>query len=262
MTIDLILYILAATLGISFGSFMNVLVYRMPLEMNIANPPSACPICKNELKWYHNIPVLSWIVLGAKCGFCKTKIPVIYPALELLTGILAVFLLWLGLEYNGQAYWQIGLTFFFFYLYLTMAIIDYKTHLVSDYLNLPAAVLSIFLVGTTMSDFFHNFLIGGSVALFFYVFIIKIYPKIRGIEVMGEGDIPILFGMAAVLGYYDFILGMLIASLLGILFYVFKRDNELPFIPLLALATFILFIVKSVDPISNPIFQQITVMFS
>ena len=74
--------------GICIGSFLNVLIFRLPAGMSILKPRSFCPKCKNKIKWYFNIPLLSWIILKAKCNYCSTKISAKYPMVELITGIL------------------------------------------------------------------------------------------------------------------------------------------------------------------------------
>lgn len=90
------IYIFAMfTLGILIGSFLNVAIYRIPSGESIVLPASKCQTCKNELKWYHNIPVFSWVFLRGKCSFCKSKISKQYPAVEIATGLLylAAFLI-------------------------------------------------------------------------------------------------------------------------------------------------------------------------
>ena len=82
--------ILAGVLGLCVGSFLNVVIYRLPNGMNLAKPASHCPKCKKEIKWYDNIPVLSYIILGGKCRNCKTHISFRYTLVELLNAILWV----------------------------------------------------------------------------------------------------------------------------------------------------------------------------
>ena len=77
-------------IGISIGSFINVVTFRLPNEMSILKPRSFCPKCKNKIKWYLNIPILSWIILKAKCNYCSSEISIRYPIVELMTGILFV----------------------------------------------------------------------------------------------------------------------------------------------------------------------------
>jgi len=75
------------TLGILIGSFLNVAIYRIPKGESIVLPASKCQSCHSELKWYHNIPVFSWLFLRGKCGFCKSKIAAQYPIIELINGL-------------------------------------------------------------------------------------------------------------------------------------------------------------------------------
>ena len=74
-------------IGLCIGSFLNVCIYRIPLEQSVVHPPSRCTRCGKTLRWYHNVPVLSWLVLRGRCGFCGAPVSVRYPAVELLTGV-------------------------------------------------------------------------------------------------------------------------------------------------------------------------------
>ena len=93
--------IFIALLGASFGSFANVLIYRIPLGISIIKPNSFCPNCKSKIKFYHNIPIISWILLKQKCANCGTKITFSYPLVEILSTILIFIIssvvLWLVL---------------------------------------------------------------------------------------------------------------------------------------------------------------------
>ena len=92
-------YIFTFIFGAAVGSFLNVVIHRLPRELSIVFPSSACPKCGTEIKGYDNIPVLSWLILGGKCRKCKNPISARYPAVELFTG-----LLWM------LVFWQIGST--------------------------------------------------------------------------------------------------------------------------------------------------------
>src|SRR5262245_39650319 len=86
-------------LGLAFGSFLNVCIYRLPRELSVVLPRSACPNCKQPIAFYDNVPVLSWLILRGRCRNCKTKITSRYLLIELLTGLLFV-----------ACYWEFGLT--------------------------------------------------------------------------------------------------------------------------------------------------------
>src|SRR5512138_165764 len=87
-------YISVAAFGLVIGSFLNVVIYRLPLGKSVAEGRSYCPSCKKQLKWHHNIPVLSYLVLRGKCAFCHTHISFRYPLVELLTATCSLYLLW------------------------------------------------------------------------------------------------------------------------------------------------------------------------
>ena len=97
---DIYWLVLVCMAGLSFGSFLNVCIYRIPLEMSLSHPPSTCPSCNTRIKWYDNVPVFGWIFLGGKCRACKAPISVGYPAIELLFGLIC---LQLWLAFSGYA---------------------------------------------------------------------------------------------------------------------------------------------------------------
>ena len=86
-----LLLVFSALLGLACGSFANVLIFRLPRDLSIVRPPSHCPSCDKEIKWYRNIPVLSFVILGGRCADCKARISPRYPLVELLVGVLFWF---------------------------------------------------------------------------------------------------------------------------------------------------------------------------
>jgi leader peptidase (prepilin peptidase)/N-methyltransferase len=230
---NLLIEIIIFIIGICIGSFLNVVIYRVPKEENIAYPPSHCPKCNAKLKPWHNIPIISYIFLKGKCAYCREKISIRYPIVELLTGFIAV------LVYNkmGLDIYSV-ITFIVFSLFLALSMIDFDYKAVPDSLNLLALTLSFF----TSPDILENFknallLMGGMSLIRYYVsFFIKR-------EAMGEGDIILAGSMGALLGVKLSLFAIFIASFIAIFtsLYnrIFKKDLELPFIPFLALGTFI-----------------------
>jgi len=89
---NIVIYIVLFLIGISIGSFLNVVIYRVPLGKSIISPPSSCPKCGERIKPYHNIPILGWIILKGKCFNCGEKISIRYPIIEFLTGILVLLI--------------------------------------------------------------------------------------------------------------------------------------------------------------------------
>jgi leader peptidase (prepilin peptidase)/N-methyltransferase len=151
--LELILYIIIFMLGASVFSFLNVIVYRLPKGMNYISGRSACQSCGNELKWYHMIPVFSYLFLGGKCGFCKKKISFRYTLMELLGGALAVgtFRYYIGnqlinFEYSNLL--KFLTAFAFICVLVTIAFIDMDTMEIPNGLVIFAAafgLLSIFV---------------------------------------------------------------------------------------------------------------------
>jgi len=228
------IYVILFLIGISIGSFLNVVIYRIPLDKSIISPPSSCPKCGERIKPYHNIPLLGWIILKGKCANCGEKISVRYPIIELLTGILAILI------YHKMQifdiFYLINFSVFALLLSLSMIDIDYKA--VPDSLNLLALTLAFF----SSPDIIENFknallLIGGMSLIRWYIsYIIKK-------EAMGEGDIILAGTMGALLGIKLSIMAIFVASVIAIFPSLYakinKHDLEIPFIPFLAIGTFI-----------------------
>ena len=231
---DFIIYLFLFIIGSAIGSFLNVVIYRVPLQKSIITPPSSCPKCNTKIKPYHNIPILGWIILKGKCANCKEPISIRYPIIEFLTGILAV-----ALYYKLKTidiFFIIDFAIFATLLALSVIDIDYKA--VPDSLNLLALTLSIFSSPDILINLQNALiLMGGMSAIRFYVsyFIKK--------EALGEGDIIVAGTMGGILGIKLSLIAIFIASLIAIFPSLYqritKKEFELPFVPFLALATFI-----------------------
>jgi len=217
--------------GILIGSFLNVIIYRIPKGESIAFPASKCQSCQTPLKWYHNIPIFSWSFLRGKCGFCSEKISIQYPLIELTTGILAVTLFYkLGLV------WYFPIVFAVFTILLALVMIDFKYMEIPDSLNLLALALAI--INPTPLDSLHDALlaVGGMTLLRYYLsfFINK--------EAMGEGDIIVAGTMGALLGFPSFLYALFIAAIVAIVPSLLAKDTQVPFVPFLIIGTFITYI--------------------
>ena len=219
--------------GLLIGSFLNVLIIRIPKEESVVFPSSHCVECGKDLKWYHNIPLFSYIFLGGKCAYCKSKISLQYPLVELTTSILFA-LSYIKLE---------DLTFSFivggvFALLLALSLIDFRFKEVPDSLNLLAMTLS-FASSITVLENFQNALLfaGGFSFLRFYV------SYLAKKEAMGEADIMIAATIGAMVGVKLGLVVIFLSALLALPVFVIanKKDLEIPFIPFLALALFIVY---------------------
>jgi leader peptidase (prepilin peptidase) / N-methyltransferase len=239
-------------LGLAIGSFLNVCILRIPADKSIVLPASSCPKCAKAIAPYDNIPVMSWLILGGKCRNCKTKISAMYPAVELLTGLLFL-----------ACYFAFGLTVdtlkwaIFAALLVVLTITDLRERLLPDEVNffgLGAGLLfSLFtkpLDGTAMwmanrwFDFpppqpvlsFVDGVLGAAAGSGLLWVVAEGYFRLRGREGMGLGDVKMMAAVGAFFGLKRTLLTVLLGSLLGsvigiVLIAVSKKDRnyELPF---------------------------------
>ena len=216
--------------GIVIGSFLNVVIYRIPKGESIAYPASKCQSCQTPLKWYHNIPIFSWLFLRGKCGFCSEKISIQYPLIELTTGIIAV-----SLFYKLGLVWYMPVVFVVFTLLLALVMIDFKYMAVPDNLNLLALALAV--VSPNVLGSLHDALLaaGGLTLLRYYL------SFFLNREAMGEGDIIVAGTMGALLGFPLFFYALFLSAILAIVPSLMAKDRAVPFVPFLAIATFIVY---------------------
>jgi leader peptidase (prepilin peptidase)/N-methyltransferase len=231
MNPDFLIAIFVFIFGILIGSFLNVVIYRIPKGESIAFPASKCQSCQTPLKWYHNIPIFSWLFLKGKCAFCSEKISMQYPLIELATGIMAV-----ALFFKLGMVWYAPIVFIVFTILLALVMIDFKYMAIPDNLNLSALALSV--VSPFFLDALHDALlaVGGMTLLRYYLsfFLNK--------EAMGEGDIIVAGTMGALLGFPGFLYALFIAAIVAIVPSLMAKDTQVPFVPFLIIGTFITYI--------------------
>jgi len=231
-------------LGAIFGSFLNVLILRLPLQESFITPRSACPNCKHTILWYHNIPIFSFLFLKGKCAYCNEKISIQYPIVEILSGIITTVLF---IKYGISL--DLLLSLILFYTLIVLSFIDFKYKAVPDYLLLIVFVLSFFITKLELIDAFkYAFMVAGAFVLLnflisFYIQNIKAKilkdESLRSQEALGEGDIPILATLGVVLGIKGALVAIFLAALFAIIpsiyFNFIKKDIHTPFIPYLVL---------------------------
>lgn len=216
----IIIPILIFILGIFLGSFANVLIYRIPKRISIIFPYSFCPNCQTPIKWYDNIPLISYILLSGKCRSCNIKISIEYPLVEFLSGFLAVL-----------CYLKFGIfTMLVFYnllfILLVISFIDIKTTEIPDvlsyYLIISGIILSIFnsLLGIDTFVKIANSLIGGIVGFCFLWLIEYFGSKIFKKPVLGGGDIKLFCAIGTYFGIFS-IFKILFYSCVIALIYIF-----------------------------------------
>jgi leader peptidase (prepilin peptidase)/N-methyltransferase len=226
--------------GLALGSFFNVLIVRLPKNEFFRYPRSVCPHCGHRIRAYDNIPVLSYVILRAKCRDCGGPISAQYPAVEILTALLAVFLYlcqdW-PLRQPAVLAWQAGASFLLLFL-VPLSIIDIRHRIIPDGLSLgglAAGLLLAFLPGgRNVPDAFLGALCGGGV-LFTLGWIGRLALKK---DAMGGGDIKLMAAAGALLGpplvLLAFLIGSVAGSLVGLYILLKKGRSDLPFGPALA----------------------------
>ncbi|MFC1849004.1 prepilin peptidase [candidate division CSSED10-310 bacterium] len=249
---DFIIYTALILFGLTLGSFLNVVIYRIPQNQSIVTPASRCPFCQTPLKAYDNIPVLSFILLRGKCRYCRAAISVRYPIVELLTALLLLALvLRFGLNFK-----IIPLMTFVSAL-VALSFIDIDVQLLPDRLNF--SLIGFGLFGAFINDlilaydFWHisflDALKGLLVGFFVLIIIYYGFLKLTGKEGMGGGDMKMLAMIGVFLGWEKTLLTLFLGCFFGslvsiplLLFLGRDRSTKISFGPFLALgALFSLF---------------------
>lgn len=233
-------YAVAFIVGLILGSFYNVLIYRLPRNVSVVFPSSHCPHCKHRIRWYDNIPLISYVILRGKCRHCGAEISWQYPLVELASGLLAVvsILEW-GLSLDAL------FLYFFFSALMVASLIDLKFFILPDVITLPGIV-----VGLGASFLRENLaptesLLGGLVGFLIPLLIYLYYVKVRHMEGLGFGDVKLLAMVGTFTGIYGVISALFLGSLFGLIFAlpsIIKSRNTqfvIPFGPFLSLGCFV-----------------------
>ncbi len=236
LSLPLPFYIFAFLLGAVVGSFLNVCICRLPEEKSVVSPPSACPLCGAQIRWYDNIPIVSFLLLRARCRSCSAPISWRYPLVEALNGTLTLLLfLKFGISLSFLA------LFIFCSALVVITFIDLDHQIIPDEISLPGIVLgflfSFFLPWNGWLNSIIGILLGGGSLLL----VAWGYEKLTGKEGMGGGDVKLLAMMGAFLGWRSVLFIVFAASLVGsvigiTLMMIQKKDSKLaiPFGPFLA----------------------------
>jgi leader peptidase (prepilin peptidase)/N-methyltransferase len=224
--------------GAAIGSFLNVCIFRIPAEESIVKPLSQCPHCHHPIRFYDNIPIISFILLHARCRDCGGKISWRYPLVELITALLALLLFMkFGLTFNFLVF------FIFTAVLIVITFIDLDHQIIPDILSLPGIpvffLAAIFIVKVPWHEALIGLLIGGGV-LFLIAFVYEYLTKREG---MGGGDIKLLAMIGGFLGWKSLIFVLLFSSftgaVVGITAMIIKKQDTkyaVPFGPFLSAA--------------------------
>jgi leader peptidase (prepilin peptidase) / N-methyltransferase len=235
--------VLIAVFGLVFGSFFNVVIYRLPRRLSLMRPPSSCPGCGARIRPIDNVPVLSYIILGGKCRACGRRISPVYPAVETLTavGFALVYFnsgRFLDLEFFAGCIFTSAL--------IILGFIDYYHQILPDAITLPGLVLALAYAFFRDDLTFRAALIGAVAGAAFLLLVYGAYFLIRKKEGLGMGDVTMLLMIGAYLGLMRTLLTLILASFIGALvgvFLILRRGKDfqfaLPFGTFLAPAAFV-----------------------
>jgi leader peptidase (prepilin peptidase)/N-methyltransferase len=228
-----------------YGSFLNVVVYRLPLGQSLVRPRSRCPHCGTGIAWYDNVPALSWLVLRGRCRSCAAPISARYPLVEAATALLAAGLAW---RWNGAGVWTIAAALASGVL-LAVALIDWDTFMIPDELSLGLAAAGVSV--SAWNPYFAGgdwrmaawwSLRGGLLGLTLGWCLAAGGAAVFKKEALGGGDVKLLAGVGAWAGATGAFDCLMIGSLFGSLYAVrllsagrAKRSDPIPFGPFLAI---------------------------
>ncbi|MGV6801431.1 MAG: prepilin peptidase [bacterium] len=261
-------YICAIFVAFCIGSFLNVVILRGPVawrlinatqhyatpptpEMSLSTPRSFCPSCGTQIKFWHLVPLISYLALSGKSACCQKPIAIRYFLTELATGLVAILLLWqFGLTFLTLA------SFVFFCFLFALAQIDLDTGYLPDMLTLPFIAIGLMVNVTHIHTSFTNALIGAAIGYLAFWAINSIYRQLRNRDGLGMGDAKLLAGCGAWFGWFPLPFIVLIAALAGLSLYLAKRllgqqinaDSELAFGPFLAFGAFTILLVILLQP--------------
>lgn len=217
--------------GTMIGSFLNVVIYRIPKGESIVFPASKCQSCQTPLKWWHNIPLFSWLFLRGKCYFCKEKISAQYPMVELLTGII-----FMALYFKLGLVWYLPFVAATFAALLALVMIDFEYMAVPDNINFAALIFALVQPEFLMGLLYAAIAAGG----LYLIGLLSSFIAKR--EAMGGADVIVAGTMGALLGFPNFFVAIFLSAVLAMIPALIWREKGVPFVPFLALATFVTYL--------------------
>ncbi|HNW45459.1 MAG TPA: prepilin peptidase [Elusimicrobiales bacterium] len=233
----------AFVMGLAVGSFLNVCISRLPKDESIVFPTSHCPLCRAPIKFYDNIPLISFAVLRGRCRACRAPISVKYPVVELAAGVLTALF---AARWGGNLPW-LAVSLAAVYALLVVSVIDFETMMISDFFSLLLAVLG--LAGSSFNPCFEGGWAarlgqsaGGAAAGAGVIWLLALMGKVLyKKEAVGAGDIFLMGGIGALCGWQGVLSTVIMASFFGSVYGVSllllkraDRMSHMPFGPFLA----------------------------
>jgi leader peptidase (prepilin peptidase)/N-methyltransferase len=243
--VTLPLLVLVGVFGLMIGSFLNVCIARVPRGESVVSPGSHCPNCNTPIQWYDNIPVLSYLALGAKCRACRAPISVRYPFVEITTAVAFVLQ---AIAFPDEPILLVSRLVFTAMLIVLFGT-DYDTQRLPNVITLPGIVVGLVFSLFTRPGIVAS-LIGAAVGAGILLAVRWIWRKLRGVDAMGLGDVKMLAMIGAFLGWRQIWVVLFVASLTGATVGVLltmrqgrSMQTRLPFGTFLAIAAYIASIV-------------------
>ncbi|MGD8413824.1 MAG: prepilin peptidase [Candidatus Latescibacterota bacterium] len=212
-TFDWYPVLVAGVFGAVLGSFLNVVIYRLPLGRSIVRPGSSCPGCNAPVAWYDNIPVFSYVFLGGRCRRCKARISARYPVVELVSAAAAAGVVW----YYGptlQAVW----IYAFLAIMLAITLIDWDHQIIPDPLSLGGVVLGWVGAAVCLDIGIVQSFVGSLAGAGVILLVAGLYKAVRKVDGMGGGDVKLMAMIGAFLGWQMVLPVLFLAALFGSLY--------------------------------------------
>ena len=204
-SIQILVYFLVTIYGILIGSFLNVCIYRIPKKENIAIVRSHCMTCNHQLKWYDNIPLLSWLMLGGKCRYCKAPISPQYPIIEASNGLLWLFVaIAKGISVDSLLYALL------FSALLTLSVIDFRTYEIPAGINIFILALGLIMTVLHYTDWLNHVIGFLAVSIPLYILIV-----VTDGRAMGGGDMKLMAAAGLLIGWKLIILAFALGCIVG-----------------------------------------------
>jgi leader peptidase (prepilin peptidase)/N-methyltransferase len=206
---ELLTLVIVAAFGLAAGSFLNVCIYRLPRRESIMLPASHCTSCGRALRWYENVPVVSWLLLRGRCRTCRASISVFYPLVEAAAALMAVvWCLQFGLS------WLFVSRLVFGFALLVLFVVDLRERILPNVITVPGIVLGVLFSLFGPPGWFDS-LVGLLVGGLGLLLIGEGYYRLRKEEGLGMGDVKMLGMIGAFLGWKLMLLTLVLSSLVG-----------------------------------------------